>query len=470
MLRIQVLHLRRAQPMDKFKRIEFDDKPLLEAYIRPCRLRSCNLSLAHLLTWPAYASVEWAVIDSFLVIRITEEGSDEPYLLQPVGEGDYTELLPTLEATMRHECGAPLRLRLFGEQPCDLRALGYALYEERAEAEYIYATEDLRTLPGRKYQAKRNHLSNFCAAYDYRYEPLAPHHFEECLTLDARWRAAHAADSHTPFMRHDRLATEAAFASWERLGLQGGALYADGQLAAFTYGAPINHDTFDIIMEKGDTSYNGVFAAINKFFAADIECRYINREEDMGLEGLRRSKRSYNPTTILPVSHALRLDERMAGCRELWREVFGDELSCIDQFLINHYQGENMLSVEEQGRLLSMLHIVPFECNGARIGYIYAVATTPSARRRGYATRLLHEAIDYARHNGYDALALIPADEGLRDYYARFGFEGAQTAYFASADNFDFGTGEAEHDKLAILPLSDALKKIEQQELLLLKR
>ncbi len=114
-----------------------------------------------------------------------------------------------------------------------------------------------------------------------------------------------------------------------------------------------------------------------------------------------------------------------------------------------------MLSVTEQGRLSAMLHLLPFRSELGRTGYIYGVATAADRRRCGLATRLMHEAIDRARTEGYDALMLIPADEELRRFYARFGFRGACPVRFTSAADFDFGTGSPETDLAAILPLNE---------------
>ena len=139
------------------------------------------------------------------------------------------------------------------------------------------------------------------------------------------------------------------------------------------------------------------------------------------------------------------------ACHELWKEVFGDSDSFIAQFMHNYYKKSNMFSIEENGRLVSMLHLITFNCNGHNVGYIYAVATAAEARKRGHATQLLREAIAEAQERGLAALLLIPADEKLREYYSRLGFKGSYHIEFSTPDNFDFGN---EHNNASLLPLT----------------
>jgi ribosomal protein S18 acetylase RimI-like enzyme len=187
----------------------------------------------------------------------------------------------------------------------------------------------------------------------------------------------------------------------------------------------------------------------------------------MGLEGLRRSKLSYYPTLLWPKTTALRLSDEQRACKALWQKVFGDEEAFVDRFLIHHFRSDRMLRIEEDcaepstltnpknRKLLSMLHLLPFRTEeGEHVGYIYGVATTPEARGRGLATRLLQEAIQRAQAEGMKALILIPADDQVRAFYARHGFSGEVPVRLLATNDFDFGTGTPDHDRAMVLPLS----------------
>ena len=165
----------------------------------------------------------------------------------------------------------------------------------------------------------------------------------------------------------------------------------------------------------------------------------------MGIEGLRQSKLSYHPAMLENKTTAVVLDGDKRSIKRLWQEVFGDDEAFIDKFLINYHTHANTFTIKDGERTVSMLHVVHFRSEtGLRIAYIYAVATAAEYRHRGYASKLLEEALEKARHTS-DAAILIPGDEAAERLYARFGFEkSGHRAVFGT--DFDFGTGDKERD------------------------
>lgn len=140
-------------------------------------------------------------------------------------------------------------------------------------------------------------------------------------------------------------------------------------------------------------------------------------------------------------------------CRRLWKEVFGDSDEFITSFIDIFYNEENMLCIEQDGKLLSMLHIIPFELNGSKVAYIYAVATDADARGQGHASKLIRQAIDKMQAEGYKAILTLPADDMLRSFYSKFGFKGGYAVKFETEEGFDFGTGDCEKDYVMMLAL-----------------
>ena len=147
-------------------------------------------------------------------------------------------------------------------------------------------------------------------------------------------------------------------------------------------------------------------------------------------------------------------EERDVDIKDLWKEAFGDDDEFISSFTEGLKGRYRRYTVIEKNRLLSILHVLSFEMDGFRIGYIYGVATLSEARKRGYASQLIKKAIDDCAKMGFDAVVTIPANEELRKFYNRFGFEGCWQAIFISSQDFDFGTGETEKDLLCALPLN----------------
>lgn len=154
-------------------------------------------------------------------------------------------------------------------------------------------------------------------------------------------------------------------------------------------------------------------------------------------------------------------------CARLWKEVFGDSDEFISSFINDIYNADNMLCIEQAGKIVSMLHIIPFEMNNSKVAYIYAVATDADARGQGYATKLIKQAIEKAQAEGYKAIFTLPADEGLRNFYSQFGFEGIYAVKFKTKENFDFGTGDHEKDFVMLLPLENGFTAGEE---IILKR
>ena len=451
---------RRNRAMIEFRPVRLEDRATIERFTMSSDITNCDLSFANMFCWQEVYHSAWAIVDGFLVIRFHIDGGDRLGYMQPVGEGDCARIIPALREDA-HAHGQ--RLRIIGltdrgrEMIRQMHIGQFAFESDRALEDYVYAADDLRNLPGRRYQPKRNHINRFMAEYpDYRYEELTPDRFDECMQLEREWRRNH--EGHTSELCAEQRAMQRAFAHFAELGMTGGCIYVGERMVAFTYGSAVNDHTFDTHVEKADTDYDGAFTVINCLFARHLPERFtlINREEDLGIEGLRRAKLSYHPAVIQHKFTAIHLHPDELACKELWQTCFGDEEQFIDSFLIRYYSRRRMLSIERDGRMAAMLHLLPFESELGRTTYIYGVATSPEYRGRGLATELMREAMRLAGERGDDALFLIPTpgEEWLRDFYGGFGLEGRIPVEFVTRDGFDFGTGHAADD-VAMLWLRD---------------
>lgn len=442
--------------MIEFHPIRLEDRAVIERYTMPSQITNCDLSFANMFCWQEIYRSAWAEVGGFLVIRFQIDGGPRIGYMQPVGPGDFAPIIPLLREDA-HAHGQRLRIIGLTDEGCAMirRMHGgqFAFASDRALEDYIYRTADLRDLPGRHYQPKRNHINRFTAEYpDYRYEALTPDRFDECMRLERAWRRTH--EGHTSELCAEQRAMQRAFAHFEELGLTGGCIYVGEELVAFTYGSAVNDRTFDTHVEKADTRYDGAFTIINKRFAEQLPARFthINREEDLGIEGLRRAKLSYRPETIAPKFTAIRLHPDEIACKRLWQEAFGDDDAFTDAFLIRHYSRRRMLAAERDGELAAMLHLVPLRSELGRTTYIYGVATDIRFRGRGLASALMRDAMRLVDERGDDAAILIPSpgDDRLRTFYGRFGFAGDIPVTFDTADGFDFGTGDPAHDRAMI--------------------
>lgn len=290
-----------------FKPITIDDKEVITSFTLPSPLRNCDLAFSNMCSWRFLYLSEYAVYKNFLLIRfyIEEKNKKRIAYMRPIGNGDFRDALLQLEEdSWQH--GHPLLM--LGVTPISKDLLEEAFpgeftyIPERDYFDYIYLREDLATLKGKKFQAKRNHVNKFKKQYAYEYEPLTEELVPECLDFEAKWYKANRTDDDQEELTDERKSMIFALNHFKELNLLGGAIRIDHKLVAFTFGSPINQDTFGVHVEKADTDYDGAYSIINQEFASRIpeQYVYVNREEDLGIPGLRKAKLSYNPTILLP--------------------------------------------------------------------------------------------------------------------------------------------------------------------------
>ncbi len=182
------------------------------------------------------------------------------------------------------------------------------LEEARGHWDYVYSVPDLIALKGNKFHKKKNHLNQFKKKYTYVYQAMEAECVEEALQLQAQWcEWRECKDS--PALVAENRAIERVMMNWDRLpSLMGGAVYIDGEMVAYTVAEPLTETTVVVHFEKGKPGYRGMYQAINHMFlendAADYQ--WVNREQDLDDEGLRKAKESYHPE-FYEVKHRVRV-------------------------------------------------------------------------------------------------------------------------------------------------------------------
>ncbi|GHT45339.1 hypothetical protein FACS189440_01150 [Bacteroidia bacterium] len=287
-----------------FAPVTIADKETIQAFFDKSTFRNCDFSFSNIFSWEHYYNTTFVVHDDqFIYIRFQVEG-DVPGYLFPLGEGDLKTAMERLmeDAEARND---EFRLYAITPEMFDLieKAMpGQFAYEkERAWYEYIYSSQDLIHLIGKKYQPKRNHINKFKRSYQWEYLPITREIIPDCIKLYERWCAENGGCNTEQSLIEERIATQKAFANYEKLGLKGGALRINGEILAYSYGQPLTADTFGVHAEKCLSEIDGGFTMMNQQFAEHncADYLYINREEDLGLESLRQAKMSYHPVILL---------------------------------------------------------------------------------------------------------------------------------------------------------------------------
>ena len=293
--------------MIDFKKIGLEDRGLITPYLFMQKERDCNLSFVNLYTWQFLSGSSFAVVNDCLTIRF-DHLKEHTICLMLVGTGDkHPIVVEEEEQALSKGC----KMRIYGVFPdlgewLDREFPGrFTYHNHRDYFDYIYLRQDLIELRGKDYQPKRNHVNKFRKTYDYTYKPLTKDLIPHCLELEEKWCIEHNCEE-SESLGNERKALTRALHHFDELELYGGTIWVDGEIVAFTYGSPITKDTFDIHIEKANFHIEGSYNIINQEFASHIpeQYIYINREEDLGIPGLRKSKLSYRPITLLEKGYA----------------------------------------------------------------------------------------------------------------------------------------------------------------------
>ena len=286
----------------EFKRPELEDKELISSYFAKAPGRSCERTFVNVYLWSRHYKVKFAVIEDALVFRDEGDGFAFSY---PAGKDEAVK--KALEALMEYcrERKCPFRLYNVTEehfaQLCGWFPDRFQIRYDRDAADYVYETEKLATLAGKKLHGKRNHINKFKALYpDWSYESLNDDNVEECFQMALKWRNQNGCDDDAE-KNAEMCVTLNSLRLYKELGLRGGVLKIGEKIAAFSVGEPLCSDTFVVHIEKAFPDIEGAYPMINQQFVLHecMDYTYVNREEDTGAEGLRKAKLSCRPVFMV---------------------------------------------------------------------------------------------------------------------------------------------------------------------------
>ncbi|MDR0903976.1 MAG: phosphatidylglycerol lysyltransferase domain-containing protein [Ruminococcus sp.] len=280
--------------MLEFHELSLAEKPLVEKALRASDFRGCEYSFSNNLAWRRAADSKVAFYKDFYICAAT---NPEFSCVNPAGEGDRKEVINLLR---RHaeSLGGPLYLSGVLEEQLPFFEKSfpgeYTVSTNEDYYDYVYNTSDFKDFPGKKYHGKRNHLSRFKTLFNYECNDITERDFDDCITFAAK-KFDDKGDEDVETAVAEQFAINTYFNDYYNLSLFGKIIRIDGEIIAFSVGDKLNSDTVDVHIEKADTSFHGAYTAIANFFSQGITEQYLNREEDLGIEGLRKSKQSYYP-------------------------------------------------------------------------------------------------------------------------------------------------------------------------------
>lgn len=442
--------------MIEYKTIGFEDLDIFRQYLQWEDVQGCEWSSVNLLTWNRYG-LEYAIVEGHLVLRFIYDGQYTHTMpLPPVPEGIEHPLLAEADKgclarvvqALREECFAhhqPFSITNLNQWHIDfLQRIFPGEFEFSAPLteryDYICKRESILALEGKEMRPKRQHLYQFPRFYsNHEYRPLEPAMFPECMRLLQDWSDNAEAIGHiqgTESKVMERESISHVFEHWEQFGAIGGALFVNGKMAAFTYGVPINVNTFDLCVEKADIAFKGVYTVVRHEFMKQIpeQYVYINLEEDMGLPGLRRAKSSYHPVYQIQKDRAISYPEvsvqqeecRRDGVRHLMKTVFNDSDEALDIFFSHVYTPSGNYCRCHEGQVLSSAQALSYRLlyhgGQAQAVYLYAVGTLPEFRGKHLIASLfkyMHRGL-MCQDKVFSTLLIEQAD--LQEMYEKLGY------------------------------------------------
>lgn len=281
----------------KFEPITLEKQTDYLKRLSECIQLASDYSFSNLWGWGEEYGLQWAWHDNLVWLKQTKPSN---VYWAPVGQWtqvDWNRIFENLDPqtvfTRIPEELANLWRPSLGDR--------IRIEEERHNWDYLYSLEELIELKGNRFHKKRNLLNQFIKKYDYQYVNFGPELIEPAMAMQEDWCNWRNCESSEVLAAENRAVLK-IFMNWDKLvDLIGGAILVDHMIVAYTVAEKYSPDTVLIHYEKGCPDYKGVYQAINQMFLANLTegFKWVNREQDLGEEGLRKAKLSYNPVEFL---------------------------------------------------------------------------------------------------------------------------------------------------------------------------
>ncbi len=294
--------------LDDFKRIALEDKPVFDKhYAKYPPVHSDNL-FTTMISWMEYSNYHYAVVDENIIIMT--ELDNKIRLRPPSGKQNVDLLKQVLTLAVREGSEEP-----FGVVDTKMKEWiskefpRLKFFEHRDYFDYVYLASDLANLPGTNYAKIRNRLNKFKKNYEYTTELISEENMDEVDEFLKRWCLWKDCESDI-VLENERKAIVYSMAHFFDLGLSGLVIRINGNIEALAVYEKMNPDTAVVHYEKGSPYFDGIYKAINMETAKILQkdFMFINREEDMGIPGLRQAKLSYRPHHMVEVFHVKKED------------------------------------------------------------------------------------------------------------------------------------------------------------------
>ena len=283
---------------------EAEDEDWINSCIAVSGTMASDASFANIYLLRNKYSTKISRYKDFIIRKYSGKGARCGYTF-PLGKGDVAKALAEIEKDAK-ECGERLQFSFVTEEKKEVlenaMPARFCYSSDAGDSDYIYLRSELASLSGKAFHKKKNHFSKFVRTYpDYKYYEIGACNIYDAQKVADAWYYEHLQDEDASQLAEYKAIKE-ALDNFEELGLIGGIIYVNDSPCAMTIASKINENTVDVHFEKavGEYALNGGYAAINKLFSEKLDgVTWLNREEDIGIEGLRKAKLSYRPKIML---------------------------------------------------------------------------------------------------------------------------------------------------------------------------
>lgn len=280
--------------------VSLDDKEWINDILSQVDFHTCEYPFGNIFSYGAKMEIKVGNIAGCLVSKCVQ--NDYVMYCCPIGRGDMKKAVEFILDDAEKD-GRDFEIFAISSACAEFISKSFPdvfdISLERDTFDYIYLSEDLINLSGKKYQPKRNHISYFMKNNNWSYETLSKENIPECYEMSKLW-LENSLEEYREELEGELKIIKRVFDNYESLDYVGGVLKVDDKVVAYTMGEPASKDVFCVHVEKAFSDIRGAYPMINQQFVKNelSGYKYINREDDTGAENLRKAKLSYYPVIL----------------------------------------------------------------------------------------------------------------------------------------------------------------------------
>ena len=286
----------------QWKPVDIEDKEILNRFFHSRNILISDLTFTNLFLWHYSRHISYFIHKDCLFIK-TQYPNENPFIFYPIHkENNLTIKKEALNDMMQYFKANGSEFIIKSLSALDKNELEtlypniFDFFYNEDRSDYVYSIPELIELKGKKYHKKKTHLNRFMERYTFSYETLNSNNIQELITTYNEWFGK-ISDSTSEGLKNEFIGIIESLKAFDKLDFKGGLLRESGKIIAFSFGEPLNKECVVIHIEKADIEYQGAYQAINREFLAQEWSAFslVNREEDLGIPGLRKAKQSYQP-------------------------------------------------------------------------------------------------------------------------------------------------------------------------------